>query len=313
MDRDKNVYSVFQGIDFKEAPKLALLAVCVSLAACGGGGHGKSSRVPASLGGDHGGNGGAINMTGKWKVTWTTGQNDCEDEVNSTEAATLDVTQTGNSVEFKTEKGEVIFNGSLNNNVLTGTTSYDVNSNVGTLAYSSTTTVTVDSQTFTGEDTYTYQAKEGNYHCSGKETTTGQKLPSTPPSNPNPPPTDPGTNGDKEPNDSAENASPIALNSTIKGSVNTQSDAQDIYVFTVSKDGNYSIDLSDFGQNDLDIYLFDGEHNEPIAQSASDQPGLAENISFNIEGAKNSPAFILVDGYNTNGSTSQYTLKITAQ
>lgn len=62
---------------------------------------------------------------------------------------------------------------------------------------------------------------------------------------------------ENEPNDTSLQATSIPVGVTVLGAVDQNDDPQDFYLLTVLVSGSYTITLSGFGPNDLDLFLYD--------------------------------------------------------
>ncbi len=110
---------------------------------------------------------------------------------------------------------------------------------------------------------------------------------------------------DIEPNDSIDQAQAVSLPFTITGGASDTTDIFDLYRFA-SAGGVYDIELSEYGGNDFDLYLYDSD-GELVSESSS-AIAAAENIRIGL--APGADYIVMVDAYDTAGLASTYKLSI---
>lgn len=110
---------------------------------------------------------------------------------------------------------------------------------------------------------------------------------------------------DQEPNDIPGDAPAVPSPSTLQGSVSSASggDRVDYYALTPDVSEEFSITLSDFGNNDLDLYIDDAEGN--ILYSSATVADL-ENIFETLQAG--TTYYVNVFAYQTGGNTVDYEL-----
>lgn len=116
-------------------------------------------------------------------------------------------------------------------------------------------------------------------------------------------------NFDQEPNNFDN---PIELSSMVnlEGTVNNESDQEDAYLFTAPQSGAYSINLSGFGNHDLDLYFVEGDTGDIMFEGEND-PGVEESGVVNLVSGETYG--VAVYAYDTKGSTVPYQFTISTQ
>ena len=111
--------------------------------------------------------------------------------------------------------------------------------------------------------------------------------------------------GDIEPNDSPSIANFITLPISLSGTVSDALDTDDFYVF-IGDGKTYSFSISDYGNNDLDLYLLDSTLNEVKFSDSTFSP--TESFSATLASGKS--YYLLVTAFDTMSLTSLYNMKI---
>ena len=106
-------------------------------------------------------------------------------------------------------------------------------------------------------------------------------------------------------NDTFAEAQSIAVPTTTSGTVNDVFDPDDYFVF-VATTSTYTITLSNYGGNDLDLYLYDS--NQQVLGFSESYTDPTESIVQNVTAG--STYYIQVSGWNTFGQDSSYTLSV---
>lgn len=109
---------------------------------------------------------------------------------------------------------------------------------------------------------------------------------------------------ESEPNNTAGEADLITTG-TFSGSVDSALDPSDIFIFTPTSSGNYTLALDGFS-GDLDLYLYDGNG---YMISASYNTSGAESLTFYLQAGMS--YYVEVYAYSTSGPSS-YTLTVAA-
>ena len=122
---------------------------------------------------------------------------------------------------------------------------------------------------------------------------------------------------DTEPNGVANsndfsNAQTITVPATIAGAVNSGSDVDDSFSFVAPTSGTYQVTISEFGNRDLDLYLFAVD---PAAeyQSLADAPYDAPIEVITVSLSAGSVYVVSVNAYDTGGANTAYLLSIAPQ
>lgn len=301
---------------------LGVLTLSVALAACGGGGKKGGNR---GVVGDSPEDLGVGELRGRWAVTYAMGTNSCG-FLTSTENLLFDVSHFDNEVTFKEVGGEGGFTGRLEGNVLTAEGEEETEDYIVT---DTTTLVFSGSDSFSGEETFTCQPVQGGKAGSGKVQITGKRegeAPSKPgnptppgddtdePTGPETPTTPPGTNADREPNNTVDVAGTISIGASISGTVNNVGDDIDIFAFSASRSDEYEITLSGFAGNDLDVAVVQMVNNEPQLVNVSEAgPGIEESLTIQGASTSQSTLYIVVFASDTAATDSEYILRLTRQ
>lgn len=115
-----------------------------------------------------------------------------------------------------------------------------------------------------------------------------------------------GPGNDVEPNDSASEAQTISVPFNIVGSINDATDANDFYGF-VGVAGTYTFTLSNYGSNDLDLYLMDSSGVKVLQESSAPSDAIEKII---IELGEGLSYYIVVNGFDSAGKEVLYSLDI---
>lgn len=113
------------------------------------------------------------------------------------------------------------------------------------------------------------------------------------------------TGDDIEPNNYPAQAQVVSLPITITGTVNDTLDPDDYFEFVASA-AAYTMTLNNFGNYDLDLYLYDYTGKNIIA--SSEGVTTSETIARNVTPGQT--YYLVVNGYNTSGKDSGYTLSV---
>lgn len=111
---------------------------------------------------------------------------------------------------------------------------------------------------------------------------------------------------DSEPNNSAQQAQRITIPTTIKGNVNNLQDSNDYFLF-IANDIDHTLTLGDYGNNDLDLTLYDAS-GEKIIQNSNNPASTSESLSLELEVDK--IYYLAVKAFETEGKDVNYTLNL---
>ena len=114
---------------------------------------------------------------------------------------------------------------------------------------------------------------------------------------------------DQEPNDTRAEAVAVPSPSLLSGSVSSASggDRIDYYALTPDASEEFSITLSDYGSNDLDLYVDDAQGN--ILYSSTSSSDIIENVFETLQAG--TTYYVNVYAFDTGGSTVDYELLFT--
>lgn len=118
-----------------------------------------------------------------------------------------------------------------------------------------------------------------------------------------------GPGNDVEPNDVFTQAQMISIPFNIVGSINDTTDTNDFYEFT-GAGGTYTFTLSNYGNNDLDLYLMDSSGIKILKESSSPSNPTE---SIKLELGNGTTYYIVVNGFDTSGIDALYALDIERQ
>lgn len=306
-----DVIQVFRARTVLAVRQLGFIPLSLLLSACVGGGGSEndsdsdSESTPAQSDSQTGKIERSIDISGRWQLSNVMGKNSCGFPLESSQES-VDVTQQGTKVTFNRSAGTAIMHGELSGDTFTSSTTSRVDIGGRAVVYSHHSNVTVATDFLMGEGSFTLQEGEGAEACSGQTLLQGTREVA-----------DAGVPArgmseveDHEPNDTLNNAASLALNAAVNGDLNAAADRVDVYAVELAQNGQYQVDLSGFGANDLDVALVDKYYN--ILATSENTTGEGERVAFNVDAAAGGVLYVIVTGYETEAAGSPYTLQVMA-
>lgn len=278
------------------ARRVGILFLSVLLAACAGESKNndiQSGKIERSA-----------DVSGRWSLNYAGAANSCGfPQIKS--QVMVEALQDGGNVAFQTLKGAPLLQGSITGENFTSTSSATLQIDGRDYSYSQETQLAIENNTLVGEEVFSFSNVDGELHCSGKTRISAVRSVSR--KNvavPNE------SLVDFEPNDTVLASVAVPVNMSVTGVLDASSDRVDIYALPLLHAGTYQIGVTGFGNSDLDVALVDKFHN--LLASSENAFGLDEGVEFNVDAANNAMLYVIVSGFETGDTASDYTLQVTA-
>lgn len=246
----------------------------------------------------------SADVSGRWSLNYAGAANSCGFPQTKSQVM-VEALQDGANVAFQTLKGAPLLQGSITGGTFTSTSSATLQIDGRDYSYTQETQLAIENNTLVGQEVFSFANVEGELQCAGKTRINAVRSISR--KNvvvPNE------SLVDFEPNDTVLASVALPVNISVTGVVDAGSDRVDVYALPLLHSGLYQIGVTGFGNSDLDIALVDKFQN--LLATSENAFGLDEGVEFNVDATNNAMLYVIVSGFETGDTASDYTLQVTA-